>query len=81
MALISALFSADQSTYEAAIAFIKNISGESGRKEAIRHLLLAFFRLHDLCSVLGISACGKYEDIRFGPSSAADWHGGVGCPL
>lgn len=42
MSLIAALFSADQRTYQAAIDLVKNISGESGRKEAVAHLLDAF---------------------------------------
>ncbi|KIW42158.1 uncharacterized protein PV06_05739 [Exophiala oligosperma] len=42
MSLIAALFSPDQSTYQAAIELIKNISGESGRKEALAHLIGAF---------------------------------------
>ena len=42
MALIAALFSPDDNTYEAAIDLIKNISGESGRKEALAHLIEAF---------------------------------------
>lgn len=40
--LISALFSADSSTYQAAVDLIKTISGQSGRKEAISHLLQSF---------------------------------------
>lgn len=42
-ALFAALFSPDASTYDAAVDLIKNISSESGRREAIRHLLLPFF--------------------------------------
>lgn len=42
MSLIAALFSPDDNTYEAAIDLIKNISGESGRKEALAHLIEAF---------------------------------------
>ena len=42
-ALVSSLFSADASTYEAVMNLIKSLSGESARKEAIRHLLLPFF--------------------------------------
>ena len=42
-ALVSSLFSADASTYEAGMNLIKSLSGESARKEAIRHLLLPFF--------------------------------------
>lgn len=41
-ALISALFSADLNTYQAAVNLIKNVSGQSGRKEAISHLLISF---------------------------------------
>ncbi|KGY14769.1 hypothetical protein PABG_12363 [Paracoccidioides brasiliensis Pb03] len=41
--LISALFSADLNTYQAAVDLIKTISGQSGRKEAISHLLQSFF--------------------------------------
>ncbi|PGH11387.1 hypothetical protein AJ79_04888 [Helicocarpus griseus UAMH5409] len=40
--LISALFSADLNTYQAAVDLIKAISGQSGRKEAISHLLQSF---------------------------------------
>ncbi|EDN06684.1 conserved hypothetical protein [Histoplasma mississippiense (nom. inval.)] len=40
--LISALFSADLNTYQAAVDLIKTISGQSGRKEAISHLLQSF---------------------------------------
>ena len=43
IALVSSLFSADASTYEAGVNLIKSISGESARKEAISHLLLPFF--------------------------------------
>lgn len=42
MSLIAALFSADQSTYQAAIEVVKNISSQSGRKEALAHLINAF---------------------------------------
>jgi senataxin len=38
-ALVSSLFSPDASTYEGAVNLIKSISGESARREAIRHLL------------------------------------------
>jgi senataxin len=41
-ALVSALFSADLNTYQAAVDLIKNISYQSGRKEAISHLLKSF---------------------------------------
>ncbi|KAI5281930.1 DEAD-box type RNA helicase, partial [Ascosphaera aggregata] len=40
--LISALFSADLNTYQAAIDLIKAISGQPGRREAIAHLLESF---------------------------------------
>lgn len=40
--LFSALLSPDASTHEAAIDLIKNISSESGRREAIKHLLIPF---------------------------------------
>ena len=43
IALVSSLFSADASMYEAGVNLIKNISGEIARKEAISHLLLPFF--------------------------------------
>lgn len=43
IALVSSLFSADASTYEAGVNLIKSISGEIARKEAISHLLLPFF--------------------------------------
>ncbi|EXJ87604.1 hypothetical protein A1O3_04565 [Capronia epimyces CBS 606.96] len=42
MSLIAALFSPDNSTYQAAIEVVKNISGEFGRKEALAHLIEAF---------------------------------------
>lgn len=42
MSLIATLFSPDQSTYQAAVQVVKNISGESGRKEALAHLIDAF---------------------------------------
>ena len=41
-ALISALFSPDLNTYQAAVELIKSISGQSGRKEAISHLFQSF---------------------------------------
>lgn len=43
MALFAALLSGDDATYQAALAMIKSISGQSGRKEAIEHLLGASF--------------------------------------
>lgn len=42
VSLISALFSADLNTYQAAVDLIKTVSGQSGRKEAISHLLQSF---------------------------------------
>lgn len=42
-ALIASLFSADANAYQAAINLIKNVSAESGRKEAMAHLLRSFF--------------------------------------
>lgn len=42
MSLIAALFSADSRTYQAAVDLIKNISGQSGRQEALSHLLNAY---------------------------------------
>uniref|UniRef100_A0A093VGQ2 Helicase SEN1 n=1 Tax=Talaromyces marneffei PM1 TaxID=1077442 RepID=A0A093VGQ2_TALMA len=42
-ALISALFSADLNTYQAAVDLIKNVSGQSARRDAISHLLKSFF--------------------------------------
>ncbi|KAH8431639.1 putative tRNA-splicing endonuclease [Aspergillus melleus] len=42
-ALISALFAADLNTYQAAVDLIKNVSGQSARRDAISHLLQAFF--------------------------------------
>ena len=41
--LVASLFSADTNTYEAGVDLIKTISGESGRQEALRHLLQPFF--------------------------------------
>ncbi|EEP79670.1 conserved hypothetical protein [Uncinocarpus reesii 1704] len=43
LAPISALFSADLNTYQAAVDLIKAVSGQSGRKEAISHLFQAFW--------------------------------------
>ena len=42
-ALVSSLFSSDASLFEAGINLIKTFSGESARREAIGHLLKAFF--------------------------------------
>ena len=42
MPLVSALFSADINTYQAAVELVKNISGVPGRKEAMAHLLGAY---------------------------------------
>ncbi|KAH8695036.1 putative tRNA-splicing endonuclease [Talaromyces proteolyticus] len=42
-ALISALFSADLNTYQAAVDLIKNVSSQSARRDAISHLLQSFF--------------------------------------
>ncbi|OJJ43141.1 hypothetical protein ASPZODRAFT_136694 [Penicilliopsis zonata CBS 506.65] len=42
-ALVSALFSADPNTYQAAVDLIKNMSGQSARRDAISHLLQTFF--------------------------------------
>jgi len=42
-ALIASLLSADANAYQAAINLIKNVSAESGRKEAMAHLLRSFF--------------------------------------
>lgn len=42
-ALISALFAADHNTYQAAVDLIKNVSGQSARRDAISHLLQTFF--------------------------------------
>jgi senataxin len=42
-AIFAALFSPDPSTHNAAVNLIKSVSSESGRREAIRHLLLPFF--------------------------------------
>jgi senataxin len=42
-ALISALFSADLNTYQAAVDLIKNVSGQPTRRDAISHLLQSFF--------------------------------------
>ncbi|EAW08906.1 putative tRNA-splicing endonuclease [Aspergillus clavatus NRRL 1] len=42
-ALISALFAADLDTYQAAVDLIKNMSGQSARRDAISHLLQSFF--------------------------------------
>lgn len=42
-ALIASLFSADSNAYQAAINLIKSVSGQSGRKEAMAHLLKSFF--------------------------------------
>lgn len=42
-ALISALFAADLNTYQAAVELIKNVSGQSARRDAMSHLLQSFF--------------------------------------
>ncbi|KAJ5945938.1 hypothetical protein N7454_002777 [Penicillium verhagenii] len=42
-ALISALFAADLDTYQASVDLIKNVSGQSARRDAISHLLDTFF--------------------------------------
>ncbi|KAL5341512.1 SEN1 N terminal-domain-containing protein [Aspergillus crustosus] len=42
-ALVSALFAADHNTYQAAVDLIKNVSGQSARRDAISHLLQSFF--------------------------------------
>ena len=42
MALIAALFSADNSTYQASVDLVKRVSGQSGRQEALSHLLNAY---------------------------------------
>ncbi|KAJ5092627.1 hypothetical protein NUU61_007497 [Penicillium alfredii] len=42
-ALISALFAADLSSYQAAVDLIKNFSGQSARRDAISHLLQSYF--------------------------------------
>ena len=42
-ALISALFAADLNTYQAAVVLIKNVSGQSARRDAMSHLLQSFF--------------------------------------
>ncbi|KAI5305347.1 hypothetical protein KEM56_004657 [Ascosphaera pollenicola] len=40
--LVSALFSADMDTYQAAVDLIKAVSGQPGRREAIAHLFESF---------------------------------------
>ncbi|KAL1970385.1 hypothetical protein VTN77DRAFT_5545 [Rasamsonia byssochlamydoides] len=50
-ALVSALFSADLNTYQAAVDLIKNVSGQSTRRDAISHLLQSFF----LTTIYGLS--------------------------
>lgn len=54
MSLVAALLSADQSTYEAAVNLIKNISGDFSRRDALSHLIEAFRNstLYSLCWVL-----------------------------
>ncbi|KZF20824.1 tRNA-splicing endonuclease [Xylona heveae TC161] len=47
--LISALFSADENTYHAALELIKTVSAQFGRKEAIAHLLKSFFDVTMSC--------------------------------
>ncbi|KAL4817655.1 SEN1 N terminal-domain-containing protein [Aspergillus spinulosporus] len=42
-ALVSTLFAADHNTYQAAVDLIKNVSGQSARRDAISHLLQSFF--------------------------------------
>jgi senataxin len=41
--LISSLFSVDQNVSQTVVELIKNITGQPGRKEAINHLVMAFF--------------------------------------
>ncbi|WEW56764.1 DEAD-box type RNA helicase [Emydomyces testavorans] len=43
LAPLSALFSADLNTYQAAVDLVKSVSGQSGRKEAISHMFQAFW--------------------------------------
>ncbi|KAJ6087960.1 hypothetical protein N7467_006874 [Penicillium canescens] len=50
-ALISALFAADLDTYQATVDVIKNVSGQSARRDAISHLLQTDFTL----TVYGLS--------------------------
>ena len=54
MSLVAALFSADENTYSAAVALIKNISGDSSRKDALSHLIEAFRNstIYSLCWTL-----------------------------
>ncbi len=44
-AIIAALFSPDDATYEAGLDIVKNLSDKAGRKEAISHLLEAYFEI------------------------------------
>ncbi|KAJ5595576.1 uncharacterized protein N7459_001784 [Penicillium hispanicum] len=44
-ALISTLFAADLNTYQAAVDLIKNVSGQSARRDAISHLLQSSFTM------------------------------------
>lgn len=43
MYLVAALFSADDNTYQAAVELIKHISAQGSRKDALAHLVDAFF--------------------------------------
>ena len=54
MSLVAALFSADENTYNTAVALIKNISGDSSRKDALSHLIEAFRNstVYSLCWTL-----------------------------
>ncbi|RMZ90036.1 hypothetical protein DV736_g2740, partial [Chaetothyriales sp. CBS 134916] len=66
MSLIAALFSADQATCETAIDLLKNISGESSRKEALSHIFDAFLgvTLYSLCWTLRrISNMGTFASV------------------
>ena len=81
MSLVAALFSADENTYSAAVALIKNISGDSSRKDALSHLIEAFRNstIYSLCWTLRrISTMRTFASV---PTNAQVWYGDPRCPL
>ena len=75
MALIAALFSPDENTYQAAIDLVKNISGESGRKEALAHLIDAFLGDHNIWAMLDVSTNSQFQNFFFCATNAQKRHG------
>ena len=75
MSLVAALFSADENTYNAAVALIKNISGDSSRKDALSHLIEAFRNstIYSLCWTLEENI--DHENLCISPSNVEVWYG------